>query len=73
MTKCGAQADFGDIINEVGEMRVKKGFGDYEGASAGFCAFARATGIDGLLSVLPLDLGPEERYLSCLLHVNELK
>ena len=41
MNKSGAQADFGDGTSQIGEMRVKKG-GHYEGAGAGFRAFARA-------------------------------
>jgi len=59
--KPGAQAYFRDVVKKVGEMRVKKEFEYREGADAVFCAFARAAGVDGLLSVLPLNLVPEER------------
>ena len=48
-------------MRKVGEMRVKKGFQYREGADAVFSAFARAAGVDGLLSLLPLNLVPEER------------
>ena len=59
--KSGARAYFGDVVRKVGEMRVREGFEHREGADAVFCAFARAAGVDGLLSVLPLNLAPEER------------
>jgi len=59
--KSSAQEYFGDVVRKVGEMRVKKGFQYREGADAVFSAFARAAGVDGLLSLLPLNLVPEER------------
>jgi ribosomal RNA-processing protein 12 len=59
--KSSAQAYFRDVVRKVGEMRLKKEFEHREGADAVFCAFARAAGVDGLLSVLPLNLVPEER------------
>lgn len=59
--KSAAHAYFRDVVSKVGDMRVKKGFEHREGADAVFCAFARAAGVDGLLSVLPLNLVPEER------------
>jgi len=58
--KSSAQEYFGDLVRKVGEMRVK-GFQYREGADAVFSAFARAAGVDGLLSLLPLNLVPEER------------
>jgi len=48
-------------VRKVGEMRVKKGFQYRKEADAVFSAFARAAGVDGLLSLLPLNLVPEER------------
>jgi len=57
--KSSAQEYFGDVVRKGGEMRVKKGFQYREGADAVFSAFARAAGVDGLLSLLPLDLVPE--------------
>ena len=54
MKKSGAQTYFRNVVRKVGEMRVKKGFEHREGVDAVFCAFARATGVDGLLNVLPL-------------------
>jgi ribosomal RNA-processing protein 12 len=59
--KSAAQAYFRDVVSKVGEMRVKKGFQYREGADAVFSAFARAAGVDALLSLLPLNLVPEER------------
>ena len=59
--KSAAQAYFRDVGRKVGEMRVK-GFRYREGADAVSSAFARAAGVDGLLSALPLNLVLEERY-----------
>lgn len=61
MKKSGAQVYFRDVVRKASEMRVKKGFEYREDSDAVFCAFARAAGVDGLLSVLPLNLVPEER------------
>ena len=59
--KSSAQEYFGDVVRKVGEMRVKKGFQHHDEVDAVFSAFARAAGVDGLLSLLPLNLVPEER------------
>jgi len=59
--KSSAQEYFGDMVRKVDEMRVKKGFQYREGADTVFSAFAGAAGVDGLLSLLPLNLVPEER------------
>ena|SRR5258708_5710070 len=59
--KSGAQTYFKDVVNKGGEMRVKNGFEHRESADAVFSAFARAAGVDGLLSVLPLNLVSEDR------------
>jgi len=55
-----AQECSGDVVRKVGEMRVKE-FQYREGVDAVFPAFVRAAGADGLLSLLPLNLVPEER------------
>jgi len=47
-------------VRKVGEMRVKKEFQYREDADAVFSAFAQAVGVNGLLSVLPLNLVPVE-------------
>ena len=39
MNECRAQADFEDVVRKVGEMRMNSGFGHYEVARTGFCAF----------------------------------
>jgi hypothetical protein len=62
--KSGAWAYFRDVVRKFGEMRVKKGLEHREGADAVLCAFARAAGVNGLWSVLPLNLGPEERSVA---------
>jgi len=63
--RCGEEVKcagiFGDVVRKVDELRVKKGFQYREGADAVFSAFARAAGVDGLLSLLPLNSVPEER------------
>lgn len=59
--KSGARTYFRDVVRKVGEMRVEKGFQYREGADAVFSAYARAAGVDGLLSLLPLNLVPDER------------
>jgi hypothetical protein len=47
------------VVRKVGEMRVKKGFEHRKGVDAILCAFARAAGVDGLLTLLPLNVVPE--------------
>ena len=61
--KSSAQEYFGEVVRKVGEMRVRKGFQYRKGADSIFSAFAQAAGVDGLLSLLPLNLVPEE--VSC--------
>jgi len=61
MKKSSAQEYFGDVVRKVGEMRVRKGFQYREGADSIFCAFPQEARVDGLLSLLPLNLVPEER------------
>jgi len=71
--KSSARGYFRDVVRKVGEMRVKKGFEHREGADAVFCAFARAAGVDGLLSILPLNLVPEERLAMVFSLLSRLK
>ena len=54
------------VVRKVGDMRVKKGFQHREGVDAVFSASARAAGVDGLRSVLPLNLVPEEGPVAIL-------
>jgi len=58
--KSSTQEYFGDVVRKVDELRVKKVFQYREGADV-FSASARAAGGDGLLSLLPLNLVPEDR------------
>ena len=54
------------MVRKVGDMRVKKGSQHLEGVDAASSASARAAGVNGLWSVLPLILVPEERSVAIL-------
>lgn len=61
-TKSAAEALLLPLIKHVGDLRVQKGFEFKEDADTVLSAAMRALGPQVLLSALPLNLEPEDRY-----------